>query len=182
MWYKNTYNWVRLQDSKRVGIQNCSSFSFHDVDPGPYRLPKYSFPFIHTSNSFHLLVKDGRYSYWLLAGRSGDRIPVRVRFFEHVQTGPGAHPTSCTMGTGSFPGVKWPGRGADHPPVLAPRSRKGRAIPLSSAFFSEGRRGTRTPKNFVNLTEESKKFKMLEFPLNQLQTYYGYLCDLLSFM
>jgi len=23
-----------------------------------------------------------------------------------VQTGPGAHPTSCTMGTGSFPGVK----------------------------------------------------------------------------
>jgi hypothetical protein len=23
---------------------------------------------------------------------------------------------------------------------------------------------------------------MLEFPLNQLQTYYGYLCDLLSFM
>ena len=23
-----------------------------------------------------------------------------------VQTGPGAHPASCTMGTGSFPGVK----------------------------------------------------------------------------
>jgi hypothetical protein len=34
----------------------------------------------------------------------------------------------------------------------------------------------------VNLTGESKNFKMLEFPLNQLQTYYGYLCDLLSFM
>jgi hypothetical protein len=30
----------------------------------------------------------------------------------------------------------------------------------------------------VNLTEESKTFKMLGFPLNQLQTYYGYLCDL----
>ena len=27
-----------------------------------------------------------------------------------VQTGPGAHPASCTMGTGSFPGVK-SGRG-----------------------------------------------------------------------
>jgi hypothetical protein len=38
------------------------------------------------------------------------------RFFEHVQTGPGAHPASCTMGTGSFPGVKRPGRGGDHPP------------------------------------------------------------------
>ena len=28
----------------------------------------------------------------------------------------GAHPASCTMGTGSFPGVKQQGRGADHPP------------------------------------------------------------------
>jgi hypothetical protein len=30
----------------------------------------------------------------------------------------------------------------------------------------------------VNLTGESKNFKILEFPLNHLQTYYGYLCDL----
>jgi hypothetical protein len=35
-----------------------------------------------------------------------------------------------------------------------------------------------TPKNFVNLTGERKNFKMLEFPLNQPQTYYGYLRDL----
>jgi hypothetical protein len=34
------------------------------------------------------------------------------------------------------------------------------------------------PKHFVNLTGESKNFKMLEFPLNQLQNYYGYLSDL----
>ena len=39
-----------------------------------------------------------------------------ARFSAPVQTGPGAYPTSCTMGTGSFPGVKRPGRGADHPP------------------------------------------------------------------
>jgi hypothetical protein len=26
--------------------------------------------------------------------------------FSAVQTGPGSHPASCTMGTGSFPGVK----------------------------------------------------------------------------
>jgi hypothetical protein len=32
-----------------------------------------------------------------------------------VQTGPWAYPASCTMGTGSFPGVKRPGRGVDHP-------------------------------------------------------------------
>ena len=38
-----------------------------------------------------------------------------VIFSAPVQTGPGAHPTSYTLGTGSFPGVKRPGRGADHP-------------------------------------------------------------------
>jgi len=32
-----------------------------------------------------------------------------------VQTGPGAHPASYAMGTGSFPGVKWPGRGVNYP-------------------------------------------------------------------
>jgi hypothetical protein len=57
-----------------------------------------------------------RYSDWLRAGRFRDRIPVGARFIAHVQTGPGTHPAPCTMGTGSFPGVKWPGRGADHPP------------------------------------------------------------------
>jgi hypothetical protein len=31
-----------------------------------------------------------------------------------VQTGPGAHPASCTMGTGSFQGVKRPGRDVEH--------------------------------------------------------------------
>jgi hypothetical protein len=39
-----------------------------------------------------------------------------ARFFAHVHTGPGAHPASSTIGTGSFPGLKPPGRGADHPP------------------------------------------------------------------
>jgi hypothetical protein len=52
-------------------------------------------------------------------GRSGDRIPVGARFFAHVQTGPGAHPASCTMGTGYFRGVRRPGRGADHPPPFS---------------------------------------------------------------
>ena len=51
-----------------------------------------------------------RYSDSLRAGRSGDRIPVGARFSAPVQTGPGAHPASYTMGTGSFPGVK-SGRG-----------------------------------------------------------------------
>jgi len=47
-----------------------------------------------------------------------------VRFSAPVQNGPGAHPASYTMGTGSFPGVKRPGRGVDHPPHLATRLKK----------------------------------------------------------
>jgi len=39
-----------------------------------------------------------------------------TRFSPPVQTGPGAHPPSYTIGTGSFPGVKRPGRGFDRPP------------------------------------------------------------------
>ena len=40
-----------------------------------------------------------------------------ARFYAPVQTGPGAHPASCTMGTGSFPrGKERPGRDADLSP------------------------------------------------------------------
>ena len=41
---------------------------------------------------------------------------MRARFSASVQTRPGAHTASYTMGTGSFPGVKRPGRGVEHPP------------------------------------------------------------------
>ena len=47
-----------------------------------------------------------------------------ARLSTPVQTGPGAHPVSYTIGAGSFPGVKWLGRGVDHPPHVAPRSKK----------------------------------------------------------
>ena len=46
-----------------------------------------------------------RLIYWLLAG-PGNRIPVEAIFSAPVQTGTGTHPTSCTKGTVSFPGVK----------------------------------------------------------------------------
>ena len=54
-----------------------------------------------------------------------------ARFSAPVQTGPGAHPASCTKDTGSFPGVK-SGRGVTltpHP-LLVPWLRKSRVIPL----------------------------------------------------
>ena len=59
-----------------------------------------------------------------LAERSADRIRVRARFSAPVQNGSGAHPDSCTMTSGSFPGVKRPGRDVDHPPHLAPRLKE----------------------------------------------------------
>jgi hypothetical protein len=54
-----------------------------------------------------------------------------VRFSTLVQTGPGAHPASCTMGTRSFPELK-SGRGVTLIPhtLLVLWSRKSRAIPL----------------------------------------------------
>jgi hypothetical protein len=55
----------------------------------------------------------------------------KARFSAPVHTGPGAQPASCTMGTGSFPGVK-SGRGVTltpHP-LLVPWSWKSSTIPL----------------------------------------------------
>jgi hypothetical protein len=59
-------------------------------------------------------------------GLDGPGIESRwgARFFAHVQTDPGAHPASCTWGTGSFPRVKRPGRGADHPPHTSAEVKK----------------------------------------------------------
>jgi hypothetical protein len=59
-------------------------------------------------------------------GLDGPGIESRwgAKFFAHVQTGLEAHPASCTMGTGSFPGVEWPGRGADHPPPSSAEVKK----------------------------------------------------------
>ena len=53
------------------------------------------------------------------SSRGGARFSAPVR-----RTGPGDHPASYTMGTGSFRGVKRPGRGVDHPPHLVPRVKE----------------------------------------------------------
>ena len=47
-----------------------------------------------------------------------------ARFSAPVQIGPVSHPATYTMNTGSFLGVKRPGRGVDNPPHLAPSLRK----------------------------------------------------------
>ena len=61
------------------------------------------------------------------------------RDFSPVQTGPGAHPAPCKIGTGSFPGVKC-GRSVlltTHP-LLVLRSWKSRAIPLPTLWATPG--------------------------------------------
>jgi len=61
------------------------------------------------------------------------------RDFPTVQTGSGAHPASCTMGTGPFPGIKWD-RGVlltTHP-LLVPGSWKSRAIPVPTLWATPG--------------------------------------------
>jgi len=66
-------------------------------------------------------------------GLDGPGIESRwgARFSAPVQTGPGAHPASCTMGTGFFPGVKrHQGVTLTPHPLLVPWSWKSRAIPL----------------------------------------------------
>ena len=91
-----------------------------------------------TSCLFLIRWQFSRYSDWLRDGGSG--IESRWgRDFPHVQTGPGAHPASCKMGTGSSPGVKC-GRGVlltTHP-LLVPRSWKSRAIPLPTLWATPG--------------------------------------------
>jgi len=76
--------------------------------------------------------------YTCLVGRSG----IKSRWgldFPPVQTGPGAHPAFCEMGTRSFPGVNC-GRGVlltTHP-LIVPRSWKSRAIPLPTLWATPG--------------------------------------------
>jgi len=93
------------------------------------------------SNTKSIIGKRGVsyiYESFLRGGRSGIK-SRRGRDFPPVQPGLGAHPASCKMGTGSFPGVKC-GRVVlltTHP-LLEPRSWKSRAIPLPTLWATPG--------------------------------------------
>ena len=104
----------------RLRVQNtgadrlCQRWVYH-----VQRFPK--FPVRSTSIfiAFQLIYsntrmgRDSSVSTATRYGLDGPAIESRwgARFSAPFQTGPGAHPASYTMGTGSFPGVKWPGRG-----------------------------------------------------------------------
>ena len=65
-----------------------------------------------------------RFSDWLRAGRSGDRIPVGDEVFRTCPDRPWGPPSLLYKGTASAAGVKRPERGVDHIPHLAPRLKK----------------------------------------------------------
>jgi len=62
-------------------------------------------------------------------------MPVAVRFSAPVQTGPGVHPASYTKVTGSFLGIKRPGRGVDLPAPSSAEVKKSRDTPLLLCAF-----------------------------------------------
>jgi hypothetical protein len=61
------------------------------------------------------------------------RFPAGKNFFllHSVQTGSGADPASYSIGTEALsPGIKWPGREADHSPPSSAKVKKAEAVPL----------------------------------------------------
>ena len=69
-------------------------------------------------------------------GLDGPGIESRcgARFSAPFQTGPGAHQASYTMGTGSFPGVKRPGRVVNHSPPSSAEVKERVELYLYSPF------------------------------------------------
>ena len=64
-----------------------------------------------------------RYSDLLRPGRPWNQTLVGRDFPNMSQTGRGAHPAACIIGTGSFSEVKWPRRAIDHPPSAEVKER-----------------------------------------------------------
>ena len=93
-----------------IELWSCQIISLNLYDPAFVWFPCYS-----------VLVgwKISQHIDLLRAGWSRDQIPVRVKFSTPVETGPGSHLASCTVGIESFPGVKWSGNDINHPPASA---------------------------------------------------------------
>jgi hypothetical protein len=76
-------------------------------------------------------------SYYRLNG-PGIESRLGARFSAPVQTGSEAHPTSYSMGTGSFPRVNRPGRGVGHQPLSSAEVKERVELYV---FFPLGLRG-----------------------------------------
>jgi hypothetical protein len=87
-------------------------------------------------------------------------IPGRERD-QSVQIGTGAHPASCTMGTGgSFPGRKWPWREPNHSFPSRVEVKNGGSIPLlpnTSSYRSNESSARRTLSFYLHRTGIERK-------------------------
>ena len=93
------------------------------------------------------------------------------RDFPLVQTGPGAHPASCTMGIGSSLGVEAAGAWGWPPPHLECRGpRKSRAIPLLTLrAFAVYKKGGNLPNLINDTIFGNKKFTKDTLSDNQIR-------------
>ena len=111
----------------------------------------------------------------LRSGRYEDRNPEGVRFSAPVQNGPGAHPVSCTMGTGSFSEVN-SDRGVTlipHP-LLVPWSRKSTAIPLIPLWLYRASvpiQVCNLPYLYVASRSTNKNLRIIEYTHTHTHTY-----------
>jgi hypothetical protein len=87
---------------------------------------------------------------------------MEARFCAPVQTGPGDHPATYTMGTGFFPWVSGR-RGIDHPPYLAPRLKKEQSYTSAPPL---GLRGCSRVNFSFNWQNTTKAFVILYYGLH----------------
>ena len=100
----------------------------------------YTHTHTHTFNAFSICTvgRDGSVDIAtkLRTGQSGDRIPVGGEIFctstERYRGPPGL----IWMGTGSFPGIKLPGRGVDHPPPSSAEVQERVELYFSSCLWA----------------------------------------------
>jgi hypothetical protein len=110
---------IKVEESEDIKEENPEAITFPPIKPEPevsvwglcIRQQHFMLPRPFTATKREIIKIHLNYPYvctsdWLQTGPSGDRIQVGARFSTPVQSGPGAHPPSCTMGTGSLPGVK----------------------------------------------------------------------------
>ena len=127
--YYSECNVVSIVCSKAVRIDtvscvyaNCRLYDILDVYKGTTNVPAGSEICVSAGwRNYNLILTSGEpgSSVGIATELRGGRSGIESRWgrdFSPVQTDPEAHAASCKMGTGSFTGLKRPGRGFDHAP------------------------------------------------------------------